>query len=274
MKQERDKNAVFDGSIPENYDRFLGPFIFEPYAEDLVDRLDLEAGATVLEVACGTGILTRRLSRRLPREARLTATDLNEPMLDYARGKNSGLAGVDWRTADAAALPFPDGAFDAVVCQFGLMFVPDKQAAAREARRVLRPGGSFLFNVWDRIEENPWAEMAQETVARFFPENPPDFYTVPFGYHDADEIRSLLADAGFGEVRLDRVALDVESPSARDLATGIIQGNPILHAIRERGGVEVGRVQAAVEEALRSRFGDGAVRMRTCALAVVANRGH
>jgi len=269
----RDKNAVFDGSIPENYDRFLGPFIFEPYAENLVNRLELGANANVLEVACGTGIVTRRLAQRLPRGGRLTATDLNEPMLAYARGKNPGLAGIAWRTADAAALPFPDESFDAVVCQFGLMFVPDKAAAAREARRVLRPGGTFLFNVWGRIEENPWAAMTHETVARFFPENPPDFYAVPFGYHDAGVIRSLLEGAGFGEIRLDWVELDSVSPSARALATGIIQGNPILHAIREHGRVEVVRVQAAVEEGLRARFGADPIRMRTRALAVAAKRG-
>jgi len=268
----RDKNAVFDGSIPENYDRFLGPFIFEPYAKNLVDRLELKADANVLEIACGTGIVTRRLAQRLPRGARLTATDLNEPMLAYARGRNPGLAGVDWRTADAAALPFPDGTFDAVVCQFGLMFVPDKAAAAREVRRVLHPGGTFLFNVWGRIEENPWAAMAHETVAQFFPENPPDYYAVPFGYHDTGEIRLLLESAGFGEARLEWVELEAESPSARDLATGIIQGNPILHAIRERGRLEVIRVQAAVEEGLRARFGSGPVRMRSRALAVHAIR--
>ena len=272
MNEIRDKNAAFDGTIPENYDRFLGPFIFEPFADNLVGRLELPPRAIVLEVACGTGIVTRRIAQRLPSEARLIATDLNEPMLDYARGKNPGLAQVDWRTADAAALPFPDASFDAVVCQFGLMFVPDKAAAAREARRVLRPGGTFLFNVWDRIEANPWAELAQATIARFFPENPPNFYTVPFGYNDAAEIRSLLEGAGFSEVGLDRVELDAESPSACDLATGIIQGNPILHAIRDRGEVPVERVQSAVEDAQRARFGSGPIRMRTRALVISALR--
>ena len=190
-------HARFTGSIPENYDRYLGPFLFEPYAQDLVRRLDAKEGARVLEIACGTGIVTRRLREHLPPASALVATDLNPPMLEIARRKLGAVKGIDWRQADACALPFPDASFDAAVCQFGLMFVPDKPAACREARRVLVKGGTFLLSTWGALAQNPVGRIAYETVASFFPADPPDFYTVPFGLHQPEVVRGFLAAGGF-----------------------------------------------------------------------------
>src|SRR5437867_11146970 len=149
-----DPNARFEGSIPENYDRYLGPVLFEPYARDLARRVQAMEKTRLLEVACGTGIVTRHLRERLPAGARLVATDLNPPMLDFARRKLEGVRGIDWQPADACALPFPAASFDAVGCQLGLIFVPDKSAELHAARRVLVPGGAFLFSVWDSLERN------------------------------------------------------------------------------------------------------------------------
>ena len=148
-----DTDKAFAGSIPRIYDTHLVPLIFEPYAADLVARLALRPLARVLEIAAGTGVVTRQLASVLAPHVAVVATDLNQAMLDEAAARGTSRP-VEWRQADAMQLPFPDGSFDAVVCQFGVMFFPDKPKALSEARRVLKPGGVFLFNVWDRIEEN------------------------------------------------------------------------------------------------------------------------
>lgn len=266
-------NATFDGLIPEVYDRHLGAVLFQPYADDLVARLKPLGAKEVLELACGTGIVTRTLLEGLKPRPRLVATDLNEPMIAYARSKLGEQPGLEWRQADASSLPFPDASFDAVVCQFGIMFVPDKLAAMKEAKRVLRPRGVFLFNVWNRIEENDLGRTTHETVARFFPSDPPQFYTVPFGFHDTELIRSMLGQAGFTDVKIESVEKESKAPSAGHVAVGLIRGNPVVTAIQERGSVEVGTVIAAVEEALKARFGDTPLTARMRATVVSASRG-
>jgi SAM-dependent methyltransferase len=266
-------HAQFLGSIPENYDRYLGPVLFEPYARDLAGRLEVKPAARVLEIACGTGIATRHLRGRMPPQAVLVATDLNEPMLEHARRKLAGTRGIEWRQADASALPFPDASFDAVPCQFGLMFVPDKAAALAEFRRVLVPGGALLLNVWDSLERNTFGRVAHETIAGFFPVDPPTFYEIPFGLWRTDELRALVAGAGFEDVRIEPVALPGLSPSAGDLARGLVEGNPVINAIRERGGVEPRRVVEAVAAAVKREFGDDPVRVPLHAFVLTARAG-
>ena len=265
-------NATFDGLIPEVYDRHKGAVLFEPYAADLVERLKPRGAKEILELACGTGIVTRALLDGL-KPTRLVATDLNEPMLAYARSKVGDRPGLEWRQADAMELPFADGSFDAVVCQFGIMFVPDKLAAMKEARRVLRPGGVFMLNVWDRIEENEVSRTADEVITSFFPADPPKFYTVPFGFHDQELIRSLLRQAGFAEIQIDGVAKETKAPSAGHIAVGLVRGNPVLNAIQERGGVEVDAVIAAVGKALGERYGESPLKAKMQALVVTATPG-
>ncbi len=268
-----DANAQFEGSIPENYDRYLGPVLFEPYARDLAARLDVKDGARVLEIACGTGIATRHLRGRLPAGARLTATDLNEPMLAHARRKLDGVKGIEWRQADAGVLPFPPASFEAAVCQFGLMFVPDKAAACREVRRVLAPGGAFLSNVWDSLDRNRFARIAHETIGGFFKSDPPTFYQVPFSLSRTDELQALLAGAGFDGVQIEPVALEGRGPSAGELARGLVEGNPVGSAIRERGGVTVDEVVQAVAAAVAREFGDRPVRLPLRAFVLRARVG-
>jgi SAM-dependent methyltransferase len=250
-----DANVAFVGSIPENYDRYLGPVFFTPYAQDLVKRLEVPEGAAVLEIACGTGIVTQLLKDALPAGAQLTATDLNQAMIDYAKHKFTGHEKIHWQQADAANLPFVDASFDAVVCQFGLMFVPDKAAAVREARRVLKAGGTFLFSVWDAIEKNEMAHITHEVVSSFFETDPPMFYQIPFGLHNTDFVQTLLQEAGFNDVQMDAVALTGESPSAADAAQGAVEGNPVAVAIVERGK-DKGKITEAVAAALAERLGD------------------
>jgi ubiquinone/menaquinone biosynthesis C-methylase UbiE len=265
-------NASFVGSIPETYDRHLGPVIFEPYADDLTRRLSTPPRGDVLEVACGTGILTERLRRALPAATRLVATDLNQPMIDYARGRLGALPGVEWQTADAAALPFPDASFGAVACQFGVMFVPDKGAAFREARRVLPRGGVFAFNVWDSLEQNPFGAIAHRTITGFFESDPPTFYLTPFGFYDVDTLKGHLAANDFGRVNVEKVTLENRSATARSFATGLVLGNPVVMAIQERG-LKSEPIIDAVEATLVRAGGDKPFRSRMQAVVVTATAG-
>ena len=193
-------DKVFAGSIPENYDRYMVPLIFESYARDIARRAAALSPKAVLETAAGSGVVTRALAPKLSPDASYVVTDLNQPMLDYAATRQDRDSRITWRKADAQALPFEDAAFDLVCCQFGVMFFPDRPSAYREARRVLKPGGCFLFNAWDRIEENVFADDVTNALAEFFPNDPPRFMArTPHGYHDTALIRSDLAKAGFSE---------------------------------------------------------------------------
>ena len=197
---------AFTASIAEVYDRHLGPVLFEPYARDLAHRIAHCPQGPVLETACGTGILTRQLRSHLHPSVRIVATDVNQGMIDYAQARLSTLEAIHWNCADATLLPFPSGSFAALACQFGMMFVRDKEAAFREARRVLADDGVLVFSVWDSLAHNPFSRIARETVSGFFAENPPDFFRVAFGFHDRQHLRRTLLAHGFDDLRVDRNA--------------------------------------------------------------------
>lgn len=259
-------NAEFVGSVPAAYDRYLGPVIFEPYAVDLARRIPIHIGAPVLEVACGTGVLTRHLRARLPSSIKLVATDLNVPMIDHARTKLANPPGVEWRTADASSLPFASGSFGAVACQFGIMFVPDKAAAFNEARRVLVNSGSFVFNVWGRFDQNFFGRIAHETIASFFRDDPPNFYQVPFGFNDPKTISAHLKAAGFSDFSMDEETFDCVAHSPELFARGLIYGNPVGDVIEQRG-IEQEQVVERLAAALRS---DDGTRRTMTALVITA----
>lgn len=245
----------FVGEIPHWYDTELGPNIFADYAADIAARAAALRPARTLELAAGTGIVSRKL--RDGPSGDLVVTDLNAPMLEVARRKFGPGEKVRFETANAMALPFEDGSFDLVVCQFGVMFFPDKAASFREARRVLKPGGRYLFNTWGTHAQNPFARIAHETVLEFFPIDPPGFYRVPFSYADPAVTLEDLSAAGFGDVTHEGVPRQKRVGDVRAFAHGLIHGNPLIDEINTRGG-DADKLVAAVEARFRSAWGEAA----------------
>lgn len=267
-----DRNSEFQGSIPEIYDRHLAPVIMDGYALDLAGRVHVADGARVLELAAGTGVSTRRLRDALPASATLIATDLNDPMLDFARKKFTPGENIEFQPADATSLPFQDAEFDAVACQFGVMFFPDKPAALAEVARVLKPGGTFAFNVWDAIERNSLTRTTAKIILDFLPEGTPNFYDIPFGFYDQGMIRSLLEDAGFTDIELDVQQREAVAESAAHAAYGFVKGNPIILEIRNHPEIDEDAIVDAVATALREVGGDNPMRTGTQAIIVTARR--
>ena len=252
-------DTAFVGSVPELYTCYMGPMLFEPYAADLASRVKGMTSGRLLETACGTGIVTLAIAAALPEGVAITATDLNQPMLDFAMSQPGGER-VEWQQADAQELPFPDRSFDIVVCQFGVMFFPDKQKAYRETLRVLKPGGRFLFNVWDRLENNDLSFIVHSAVAELFSDDPPMFFQrTPMGYHDIAKVRADLAGAGFTESTVETRKLPCRAPSARDAAFGLIQGSPFSAEITTRDSAGLDRAVAAATGAFARRFGPGPI---------------
>src|SRR5258706_6619356 len=253
-------DKVSSGSIAEHNEKYLVPLIFEPYATDLANRLVSRSPATVLEIAAGTGVVTRALASALPESTSIVATDLNQPMLDQA-SKVGTRRPVQWRQADAMQLPFPDAAFDAVACQFGVMFFPDKAKAFSEARRVLKPGGIFIFNAWDRIEENEFADTVTTALASLFPRDPQGFMArTSHGYHDRSAIERDLRSGGFTDAaKIDTVAKRSKAKSPRDPAIAYCQGTPLRSEIEERDPSRLEEATDLAEKAIARRFGSGAV---------------
>ena len=263
-------DSRFTASISERYESHLVPLIFEPYATLLVDRLPAGELSAVLEIACGTGVVTRALAARLHEATTIVATDLNQAMLDQAAAVGTDRP-VDWRQADAMRLPFADASFDAVVCQFGAMFFPDRARAFAEARRVLRPRGVFAFAVWDRIEENELADAVTAAATALFPDDPPRFLArTPHGYHDREAIAIDLARAGFGTTpTIETVAERSRARSARDPAIAYCEGTPLRNEIEERASSGLAVVTTAAEAAIAARFGDGPIDAKIQAHLVV-----
>jgi ubiquinone/menaquinone biosynthesis C-methylase UbiE len=272
QEQMSTKDAHFAGSIPSTYDELLGPLMFAPYGEELAGRVARFGVKSVLEVASGTGVVTRALAAALPASVRIVATDLNEGMLAVARRSPS--ARVTWQQADAQRLPFGDGEFDAVVCQFGYMFPPDKQACFREAHRVLTPGGHLLFNMWGPLEKNELTEEVGRSVAAAFPHDPPGFLArTPFAFHDAAMLRSELERAGFTSVEVETVERVTRADSAEKVAMGVCMGTPLRTEIEARDPARLQAVTDAAAAALVARFGQAPFDNRMSAVVVTGQRG-
>jgi SAM-dependent methyltransferase len=255
-----DSDKVFSGSVPKIYEEYLVPLIFEPYAADLANRLASRSVTRVLEIAAGTGVVTRSLASVLSESVSIVATDLNQPMLDLASAIGTKRP-VEWRQADAMQLPFSDGVFDAVVCQFGVMFFPEKSKAFSEARRVLRSGGVFVFNVWDRIEENEFADTVTTALESLFPQDSPRFLArTPHGYCNRPTIERDLANGGFtASPQVAVVAARSRAESCRVPAIAYCQGTPLRNEIEARDASRLGEATHLAAEAIAHRFGRGPV---------------
>lgn len=266
-----ESDKVFAGSIPRLYDTLMVPLIFAAYAAELAELVAAPSPGSVLETAAGTGVVARALAPRLGAGARYVVTDLNQPMLDYAATRQGADSRLEWRQADALGLPFEDAAFDAVCCQFGVMFFPNRVAGYADARRVLRPGGRFVFSVWDRIEENAFADAVTHAVAAVFPHDPPRFLArTPHGYHDTALIRAELGRAGFTDIQIQTREQVSRARSARDAATAYCQGTPLRNEIEARDAGLLAFATERAAQAIARRHGEGPVAGKIQAHVIVA----
>lgn len=266
-------DKVFTGSIPELYERHLVPLIFKPYAHDLAEEVRQLKPGSVLETAAGTGVVTRALAAVLPTATRLVATDLNAAMLDVARAHVSRGCPVEWQQADALALPFKDETFDVVICQFGAMFFPDKRQGFREAWRVLKPSGSFLFSVWENIGANEFPDAVTRALAEVFRDDPPRFLArTPYGYCDTARIDADLKAAGFADVTSKVIEHVSRSETPHEPALAFCQGTPLRSEIEARDAARLGEATQRAAEALAARFGEGPIEGRIPAIVFCATR--
>jgi ubiquinone/menaquinone biosynthesis C-methylase UbiE len=268
----RDGDSKFAGSIPDVYDEYLVPLIFEQYAADLAERVRPVRPTDVLEIAAGSGVASRAIAKVLDPGASFVVSDLNGPMLARARSQQPDPERITWMEADCLDLPFETDEFDMVVCQFGAMFFPDRVKGYSEVRRVLRPGGLFLFNMWDRIEQNDFAFEVTAALAELFPDNPPQFLArTPHGHYDQAVYRTELPRAGFGNVTVDVVEALSTASNPSIPAVAYCQGTPLRSEIEfnDPGGLEKATRHAT--EALVTRFGSEAVQGRIRGFVVAAS---
>jgi ubiquinone/menaquinone biosynthesis C-methylase UbiE len=264
-------DKVFAGLIPKFYDTLMVPLIFEAYALDMAALVASFSPGAVLETAAGSGVVARALAPRLRADARYVVSDLNQPMLDFAAARQGPDGRITWRQADALHLPFEAGSFDVVCCQFGAMFFPDRVAGYAEARRVLRPGGHFVFSVWDRIEENAFANEVTNALAEMFPHDPPRFMArTPHGYHDVALVREDLGRAGFVDIAIETREKLSHAASARDAALAYCHGTLLRNEIEARDAGALERATDNATAAIASRHGHGPVAGKIQAHVIVA----
>lgn len=273
MQDRPEADLIFDGSIPEIYDKYLVPLIFEPYAEDLVTRLNDLGPSALLEIAAGSGVVTRAMAKHLPASVSITASDLSEAMLDKARSIGTARP-VDWRQADVMDLPFEDATFDVAVCQFGVMFFPDRRAAFAEVARVLRPGGVFLFSVWDNLEENEFAAVVTSSLSTLLGDDSPTFLVrTPHGYFDEATIQADVAAGGFSSpAGFDAVEARSRADTAEIPAIAYCHGTPLRSLLEQRGPEMLAAATAAATAAIEERFGAVDIDGKTRAYVVTARK--
>jgi ubiquinone/menaquinone biosynthesis C-methylase UbiE len=241
------KQQKFAHSTPVLYDRYMAPLLFEPFAKFVAERCAVHQPHRILETAAGTGVVTRAVHLAVP-QAEIVATDINPAMLEFATNALHS-AGVSFHRADAQNLPFAEGSFDLVLCQFGVMFFPDKIRANQEARRVLRPNGHYLLVTFNRLDLNPIPKAAEDAVSALFA-NPFDYMELgPFSYVDPARIKHDLHSAGFTDVDVETIKLS-SRVNAHDAAQAFVFGSPFRLEIERRDPAALDRAAEAVAQAL------------------------
>lgn len=261
--------TAFSGNIPEKYDKYLGPLLFENFAIDLIERIQNGNYKFILEIACGTGIVSKYLPEIFTKEEKIVCLDLNPDMIEIAKKKVSE-GRIEWKVADMQELPFEDSSFDIVFIQFGIMFVPDKEKAFREIYRVLKPGGKLLFNVMDILEKNQFAKVTNEILNKYFKDDPVTFYLVPFSYNNEGEIRKILAGTGFNDISFDYLRKKSSSVDTGSAVKGLLEGNPVLLQINERDPELLPVISTELREELSKKFGDKPMKIELNAIVCEA----
>jgi ubiquinone/menaquinone biosynthesis C-methylase UbiE len=253
MSAEVNPALTFGGSIPKIYDEVLGPVYFEPYAIETAERVSRLNPFGLLETACGTGRVTVHLRNKI--KGNITATDINPQMMAIAKHKLQGKE-ITWQLADATALPFENESFDCIVSQFGVMFYPDKALGMKEAYRILKPGGTFIFTVWGKLEANPMSATGREIVGEYFKNDIPPSYKTAYSMHDVLEVKDIVRKSGFKNITEEVLTKECTCDSAWVMAAGLVEGNQIVNAIREKDESAIGILKEKVFETLVKRYGD------------------
>lgn len=265
------KNS-FSGNIPFRYEEYLGPLLFESYAIDMAERAKAVSPSTVLEIACGTGRVTNRLLKELSPSALIVATDINPAMLNLAKDIVKDHKNVTWEVADAMALPFGDEHFDCIVAQFGVMFYQDKVKAHKEALRVLKPGGTYIFNSWNKMSENPPIQLVKELMEEYFPSDPPSFYNTPFSYFEPASIQSDLEKGGFHDIETTLVKVNGYSKDSISAAKGLLEGTPIYGSIIEKDADLLPEITNKLSEKMAYLYGKEHLTVPLQAVVTKANK--
>ena len=266
-----ESHSAFIGEIPRNYEKYLGPLIFSEYGKDLANRITVPPDGSLLETAAGTGMATRQLRDSISKDVRIVATDLNEDMLNVAKGKFDKSENIEFQIANALDLPFGDATFEAIACQFSVMFFPDKLLSLQEAARVLKPGGKFYFNIWDSFDHNHLVQTVNKTIVEYLPDNPPDFYNVPYGYYEIDVIKNLLFEAGFADIEISVLPRVSATDEARNVAMGYVMGSPVRLQIEQCAPESLSKIVDAVEQAVGEKFGFKSVKAKMQAIVFTAH---
>ncbi len=264
-------HSKFTGEIPKYYEKYLGPLIFKEYAEDLAHRVSVPSNGVILEIAAGTGMATRKLRDTVSSDVHIIATDITNDMLDMAKKKFDDNDNIEFQLANAIDLPFEDSKFDVLVCQFSLMFFPNKIEALKEAKRVLKPGGTFIFNVWDSFKHNDFVRIVNQTVVNCLPFEPPIFFSVPFGFYNIEVIKELLYEAGFTELEIAVLPKISKSNEARDVASGFVLGTPVRLQIEESAEEPLEKIVDIVERSIGDEFGYNSLEANIQAIVFTAH---
>lgn len=257
------------GSPPENYERYFVPTIGSAFATDLVEAAGLGPGDRILDVACGTGVVTRLAAERVGGHGSVTGLDINPGMLAVARSVSN--QSIQWREASAEDLPFDNGSFDVVLCSLGLEFVADKSRALGEIHRVLRPAGRLAINGVGPIP--PVFAALAEGLEHHVGADAASFVRQVFSFHDISEIQDLLDEAGFRDVEVQSTTLHIELPPARPSLWQYVHSTPMAAAVAAIGKEARASFEREVVAAWEPFVVDGALVIEPRAIVATGRRG-